>query len=126
MSAPAGLPLVQHSLLMLLDLAGAGQFTLERVVEAACHAPARLYGIADRGFLREGHYADCVLVDPQGGQQVDSGSLLYKCGWSPLEGHRFSARIDATFVNGALAWKDGKLPGAPSGQALVCNSRRNS
>ena len=125
MSAPAGLPLVQHSLLMLLDLARAGHFTAERAVEAACHAPARLYGIADRGFLREGYFADCVLVDPQGGQQVDSGSLLYKCGWSPLEGHRFSARIDTTFVNGAVAWKDGKLSGPPSGQALVCNSRGN-
>ena len=122
LSAPAGLPLVQHSLLMLLDLARASHFTVERAVEAACHAPARLYGIADRGFLREGHYADCVLVDPQGGQQVDSKSLLYKCGWSPLEGHRFGARVDTTFVNGAVAWKDGKLSGAPSGQALVCNS----
>ena len=125
LSAPAGLPLVQHSLLMLLDLARAGHLTVERAVEAACHAPARLYGIADRGFLREGYFADCVLVDPQGGQQVDSGSLLYKCGWSPLEGHRFSARIDTTFVNGAVAWKDGKLSGPPSGQALVCNSRGN-
>ncbi|MYA30728.1 MAG: dihydroorotase [Gammaproteobacteria bacterium] len=122
LSAPAGLPLVQHSLLMLLDLARAGHFTVERAVEAACHAPARLYGIADRGFLREGYFADCVLVDPQGGQQVDSKSLLYKCGWSPLEGHRFGARVDTTFVNGAVAWKDGKLSGAPSGQALVCNS----
>ena len=125
-SAPAGLPLVQHSLLMLLDLARAGHFTAERAVEAACHAPARLYGIADRGFLREGYFADCVLVDPQGGQQVDSGSLLYKCGWSPLEGHRFSARIDTTFVNGAVAWKDGKLSGPPSGRALDCNSRGDS
>ena len=126
LSAPAGLPLVQHSLLMLLDLARAGHLTVERAVEAACHAPARLYGIADRGFLREGYFADCVLVDPQGGQQVDSGSLLYKCGWSPLEGHRFSARIDTTFVNGAVAWKDGKLSGPPSGRALDCNSRGNS
>ena len=124
--APAGLPLVQHSLLMLLDLAHAGHFTIERAVEAACHAPARLYGIAGRGFLREGYFADCVLVDPQGGQQVDSGTLLYKCGWSPLEGHRFGARIDTTFVNGTVAWKDGKLSGPPSGRALVCNSRRDS
>ena len=126
LSAPAGLPLVQHSLLMLLDLARAGHFTVERAVEAACHAPARLYGIADRGFLREGYFADCVLVDPEGGQAVTRDSLLYKCGWSPLKGHRFSARIDTTFVNGAVAWKDGKLSGPPSGQALGCNSRGNS
>lgn len=126
LSAPAGLPLVQHSLLMLLDLARAGHFTAERAVEAACHAPARLYRIADRGFLREGHFADCVLVDPEGGQKVGPGNLLYKCGWSPLEGHRFSARIDTTFVNGAVAWKDGKLSGPPSGRALVCNSRGDS
>ena len=122
LSAPAGLPLVQHSLLMLLDLARAGHFTVERAVEAACHAPARLYGIAERGFLREGYFADCVLVDPEGGQKVDPGNLLYKCGWSPLEGHRFSARVDTTFVNGAPAWMGGKLVGAPAGQALVCNS----
>ena len=126
LSAPAGLPLVQHSLLMLLDLAEAGHISLERVVEAACHAPARLYGIGERGFLREGYFADCVLVDPQGGQHVDSGSLLYKCGWSPLEGHRFSARIETTFVNGMLAWRDGKLSGPPTGQALACNSRGDS
>ena len=126
LSAPAGLPLVQHSLLMLLDLVDGGHLTAERIVEAACHAPARLFGITDRGFLREGYFADCVLVDPQGRQQVNSGSLLYKCGWSPLEGHRFSARIDTTFVNGAVAWSGGKLSGPPRGQALVCNSRGNS
>ena len=121
LSAPAGLPLVQHSLLMLLDLAGAGHFSVERAVEAACHAPARLYGIAERGFLREGYYADCVLVDPQVGQLVDRQSLLYKCGWSPLEGHRFRASIDATFVNGAVVWADGALAGLPAGQPLICN-----
>lgn len=123
LSAPAGLPLVQHSLLMLLDLAGAGHFSVERAVEGACHAPARLYGIAERGFLREGYYADCVLVDPRGGQRVDRQSLLYKCGWSPLEGHRFRAGIDATFVNGAKVWADGTLAGLPAGQPLICNDR---
>lgn len=121
LSAPAGLPLVQHSLLMLLDLAAAGHITVERAVEAACHAPARLYGIAERGFLREGYFADCVLVDPEGGQAVTRDSLLYKCGWSPLEGHHFSASIDTTFVNGAIAWANGELAGPPSGQPLVCN-----
>ena len=126
LSAPAGLPLVQHSLLMLLDLAHAGHLTVERAVQAACHAPAQLYGIAERGFLREGYFADCVLVDPGGGHTVSSENVRYKCGWSPLEGHRFSARIDTTFVNGAVAWKDGELSGAPSGQALVCNSRGGS
>ena len=121
LGAPAGLPLVQHSLLMLLDLARAGHFSVERAVEAACHAPALLYGIAERGFLREGYYADCVLVDPQDGQLVDRQSLLYKCGWSPLEGHRFRARIDATFVNGAMVWAGGALAGLPAGQPLICN-----
>lgn len=121
MNSPAGLPLVQHSLLMLLDLAHAGHLTVERVVEAACHAPARLYGIAERGFLREGYFADCVLVDPAGGQKVDPGNLLYKCGWSPLEGHRFSARVDTTFVNGAMVFAGGRVQGPAAGQALVCN-----
>lgn len=121
MNSPAGLPLVQHSLLMLLDLAHAGHLTVERVVEAACHAPARLYGIAERGFLREGYFADCVLVDPAGGQKVNPGNLLYKCGWSPLEGHRFSARVDTTFVNGAMVFAGGRVQGPAAGQALVCN-----
>ena len=120
-AAPAGLPLVQHSLLMLLDLARDGHLSVERAVEAACHAPARLYGIADRGFLREGCFADCVLVDPEGGQPVTRESIHYKCGWSPLEGHRFSARIDATFVNGSMVFSDGRLHGPPAGRALICN-----
>jgi len=119
--APAGLPLAQHSLLMLLDLARAGHFTLERAVEAACHAPARLYGIAGRGFLREGYFADCVLVAPNGGHRVTACSLLYKCGWSPLEGHRFAARIEATFVNGSMVFSGGRLRGPPAGQPLICN-----
>ena len=119
--APAGLPLVQHSLLMLLDLAREGHLSVERAVEAACHAPARLYGIAERGFLREGYFADCVLVDPEGGQAVARANLLYKCGWSPLEGHRFRARIDKTFVNGAVVFSGGRLRGTPAGKALLCN-----
>lgn len=123
LSAPAGLPLVQHSLLMLLDLARAGHFSVERAVEAACHAPARLYGIAERGYLREGHFADCVLVDPEGGQEVDAGNLLYKCGWSPLEGHRFGARVDTTFVNGAMVFSGSHVQGPPAGQPLICNDR---
>ena len=121
LGAPAGLPLVQHSLLMLLDLARAGHFTVERAVEAACHTPARLYGIAGRGYLREGYFADCVLVDPNGGQRVEPENLLYKCRWSPLEGHRFGAGVDTTFVNGARVWSDGRLLGRPAGQALRCN-----
>ena len=121
--APAGLPLVQHSLLMLLDLARDGHIAVERAVEAACHAPARLYGIADRGFLREGYFADCVLIDPEGGQTVTRDSLLYKCGWSPLEGHRFAARVDTTLVNGSVVFSGGGLCGSPAGTALVCNAQ---
>ena len=122
-NAPAGLPLVQHSLLMLLDLARDGHITVERAVEAACHAPARLYGVADRGFLREGYFADCVLIDPEGGQTVTRNSLLYKCGWSPLEGHRFAARVDTTLVNGSVVLSGGRLCGSPAGKALVCNAQ---
>ncbi len=119
--APAGLPLVQHSLLMLLDLARDGHFSVERAVAAACHAPARLYGIAERGFLREGYFADCVLVDPHGGEDVTRDSLRYKCGWSPLEGHRFAARVDTTWVNGSMVFSGGRLCGPPAGRPLVCN-----
>jgi dihydroorotase len=117
-AAPAGLPLVQHALLVLFDLAREGRLALETVVDRASHAPADLFGIVDRGYLREGYYADFVLVDPEQPQTVSSSNILYKCGWSPFEGQAFSSSILATVVNGHIAWRDGKLTGSVAGQRL--------
>ena len=118
--APSGLPLVQHSLQVLLDLVAQGAFTLETAVERACHAPATLFGVERRGFLREGYAADLVVVDPRKPYTVRAGNTLYQCGWSPLEGHTFGATIERTFVNGACVFADGRLrPDAPKGQRLT-------
>ena len=118
--APSGLPLVQHSLQVLLDLVAQGVLTLETAVERACHAPATLFGIQGRGFLREGYAADLVVVDPRRPYTVSAGNTLYQCGWSPLEGHTFGATIERTFVNGVCVFADGRLRAdAPRGQRLT-------
>ena len=117
--APSGLPLVQHSLLMLLDLWKQGALPLETLVMRAAHAPAELFGIVDRGHIRPGMWADLVLVDPERPTEVTKGGLLYKCGWSPLEGHRFACSVDMTVVNGHVAYEDGRLrEDAPRGREL--------
>ena len=122
--APAGLPLVQHALLLLFELAAAGRISPERIVDKACHAPADVFGIADRGYLREGAYADLVLVDAGRPTTVSEPSLLYKCGWSPFTGHRFSSSIDTTLVNGTVVFRHGKLSGAAPGRRLdFCRER---
>ncbi len=118
-AAPAGLPLVQHALLVLFDLAREGRLSVATIVDRASHAPADLFGIVDRGYLREGYYADLVLVDPEQPQAVAAPNLLYKCGWSPFEGHSFCASIAATVVNGHPAWRDGKLTPNVPGQKLT-------
>ncbi|MFZ9201448.1 MAG: dihydroorotase [Opitutales bacterium] len=117
--APAGLPLIQHSLLMFLDLWRQGVLPLETLVQRACHAPAEIFGVIDRGFIRPGMWADLVLVDPERPTTVTADKLLYKCGWSPLEGHTFGCSVAMTVVNGNVAYEDGKLrPDAPMGRAL--------
>ena len=117
--APSGLPLVQHSLQVLVDLAKQGAFTLETAVERACHAPAVLFGVEQRGFIREGYWADLVVVDPKKPYAVQPGNVLYQCGWSPLEGHTFSSTIERTFVNGVCVFEDGKIRAdAPRGMRL--------
>ncbi|HEX7380994.1 MAG TPA: dihydroorotase [Nevskiaceae bacterium] len=116
--APSGLPLVQHALLILFELVHRGELGITTLVERACHAPAIGFGVVDRGFLREGCFADLVLVDPQATTTVTADSLRYKCGWSPFEGHVFPARIDATWVNGHPAWRDGRVLPGVHGQRL--------
>jgi len=121
--APAGLPLVQHALLSLFEHYHEQRLSLETIVSKTSHSVADIFGIRDRGYVREGYWADLVLVDPDGGTEVAADNILYKCGWSPFEGYRFRAAIAATLVNGVVAWRDGSLTGAISGQRLECWSR---
>ena len=116
--APSGLPLVQHALPMMLELCRDDYLGLETVVEKTSHAPARLFQIEDRGYLREGYWADLALVDYDHAFRVERGDVLYKCGWSPLEGMRFRSSIAATFVNGELVYHHGEVDDRILGQRL--------
>ena len=100
LQAHAGLPLVQHSLLLMLHYVKQGKISLEKMVEKMSHAVAVCFQIKERGFIREGYYADLVMVDLNGNSDIHAGNILYKCGWSPLEGMHFPASIVNTFVNG--------------------------
>lgn len=106
-NAPAGLPLVQHALPMVLELYHEGLLSLELVVEKTSHGPARLFDIQERGYIREGYWADLVLVDLESRYRVERKDVLYKCGWSPVEGRIFNSTIDATFVNGRRVYHRG-------------------
>ncbi|MFZ9979687.1 MAG: dihydroorotase [Opitutales bacterium] len=123
--APAGLPLIQHPLLILMDLVRQGAFSLETAVQRACHAPAILFGVENRGFIREGYWADLVVVDPAKPQPVTKDGLLYQCGWSPFEGHAFGSSIERTFVNGVCVYENGQVrPDAPKGMRLSFDGNR--
>ncbi|MCP3868474.1 MAG: dihydroorotase [Gammaproteobacteria bacterium] len=117
--APAGLPLVQWALPMALELYHERVLSLEQVIEKTCHGPARLFNIVDRGYLREGYWADLVLLDLDSPYRVERDSVLYKCGWSPLEGLRLRSRIKATLVNGRFAYRDGRVNEGVRGQRLL-------
>src|SRR5690606_15947646 len=109
---------VQHSLQVMLELAGRGHWTKELVVEKMCHAPARLFKVKERGFIREGYYADLVLVDPAAPYTVTAENILYKCGWSPFEGETFGSSVKKTFVNGKLLFDNGTVTENLFGKAL--------
>ena len=100
LKAVSGMPMLQFSLVTMLEMADAGILRPEDVVEKMCHAPARLFAIEGRGYIRPGYQADLVLVRPNSPWTVDSNTILSKCGWSPLEGHTFQWRVERTFVNG--------------------------
>ena len=108
-SAPSGGPLVQHSLLALLDMYHNGDFTLEKIVEKSAHAVAEMFDIEERGFIREGFFADLVIVDINKDHEVQKSNLLYKCGWSPFEGHTFKSTVDMTLVNGRVVYENGLI-----------------
>ncbi len=116
--APAGMPLVQHALLALFELAEGGQISPELLVDKTSHAVADIYGVVDRGYVREGYFADLVLIDNKTPYTVSSSNLLCKCHWSPFDGVTFSSSIDTTIVNGHIIYQNGKLSGDIVGQRL--------
>lgn len=117
-SAPSGLPLVQHSLVMMMQEVHRGRWSVERLVEKMCHAPAECFHVEDRGYLDEGYWADLVVFDPDFEWQVTKDSLQYQCQWSPLEGEPFQGRVEQTWVNGQLAWDGSKITANSSGMRL--------
>ncbi|MBB4126066.1 dihydroorotase [Xanthomonas translucens] len=116
--APSGLPLVQYALVAALELVHEGRLSVAQVVHKFAHAPALLFDVQQRGFLREGYHADLVLIDDTA-FTVRREDILSKCGWSPFEGRSFRSRIAATWVNGELAWDGTRLVGSPNGQRLA-------
>ncbi|MFY7919757.1 MAG: dihydroorotase [Chryseotalea sp.] len=116
--APSGGPLVQHSVVAMLEMVKQGKITIEKVVEKMSHHVAILYRIQERGFIREGYFADLVLVNPNESWQVEKKNILAKCGWSPFEGQNFSHKVTHTFVSGYLAYANGMLQNEQMGQRL--------
>ena len=119
--AHAGLPLVQHPLLLMMHYHKMGKISLEKIAEKMSHAVATCFQIEDRGYIREGYYADLVLVDPGKTFTVAKDNILYKCGWSPLEGIEFPASVTHTFVNGHLVYENGQFDESNKGMRLSFN-----
>lgn len=119
--SPSGGPLVQHALTALLQKYHQGVISLEQIVHKACHNVAILFQIEKRGFIKEGYYADVVLVDLNSPWQVSKDNILYKCGWSPFEGETFSSKVTHTFVNGHLAYHNGQFDESNKGMRLHFN-----
>jgi len=119
--APSGGPLVQHALEALFEMHRKGYITVEKLVEKVAHNPAILFEIKDRGYIREGYKADLVLINPNAPWTVTKENIAYKCGWSPFEGTTFRARVTHTFVNGHLAYENGKIAKATNGERLTFN-----
>ncbi|MEL4456811.1 dihydroorotase [Lutimonas vermicola] len=117
--APSGGPLVQHGLLAMMEAVKRDKISIEKVVEKMCHNPARLFKIEKRGFVKEGYYADLVLVDTNSPQTVDKENILYKCGWSPFEGTTFHSTVTHTFVNGHLIYNKGVFNDSIKGKRLI-------
>lgn len=119
--APSGGPLVQHSILAMLDFYHQGKISLEKIVEKMSHNVADMFSIDRRGYIREGYFADLVLVNPNDSTAVNKDTILYKCGWSPFEGHTFKSSITHTFVNGHLAYNNGTIDESKLGDRLLFN-----
>ncbi len=119
LTAPSGGPLVQHALPAMLQKHSEGMISLERLVHKMCHAPAICFQMKDRGYVREGYFADLVMVDLNRPWTVAKDNILCKCGWSPFEGHQFGASVVKTFVSGHLAYDDGRFDESAMGQRLT-------
>lgn len=119
--SPAGLPLVQHPLLIMIDIAKEGHISLELIAEKTAHAVADCFQIEERGYIREGYWADLAIIDLQKPTSVSKENILYQCGWSPLEGQTFSASVAHTFVSGHLAYSNGSFNEAVRGKRLLFN-----
>jgi len=119
--SPSGGPMIQHSLVAMLEFYQKDKMSLENVVEKMCHNPAVLFQIQNRGFIREGYYADLTLVDLNDKWLVEKDNLLYKCGWSPMVGQEFRSRVSKTFVNGHLVYSNGKFDESNKGKRLMFN-----
>ena len=121
LKAPSGGPLVQYGLIAMLEKVKEGTINLEKVVEKMCHAPAEMFNVVDRGFIREGYFADLVLINPSSSTLVSRDSVLSLCGWSPFEGFNFAHQISTTFVNGNIVYSDNKPIEGVSGTRLFFN-----
>lgn len=119
LQSPSGIPLLAHTFLVMYELHLQEVISIEKIIEKMCHAPAKLFSISERGFIREGYYADLALFDPKTDFEVEKSNIFYKCNWSPFEGHRFKGRITDTFVNGILSYTMGSSTGLKSAQRLL-------
>ncbi len=119
LKAPSGGPLVQHAVVALFEAYHQGKISVEKIVEKMCHNPAKIFKIEKRGFIREGFYADLVLVNPNSAWHVTKDNILAKCGWSPFDGTTFNSRITHTFVNGQLVYDNFKVIDIPYGERLL-------
>lgn len=122
LKAASGGPLIQHSLVSMLQMAKNGLFTFEKVIEKMCHAPAELYRVEKRGFIRKGYYADLVLIDPDKSWTVNQSNILYKCAWSPFEGTNFDYKVLTTWVNGNKVFDDDIVDETIRGKRLLFTS----
>tara|TARA_B100001123_G_scaffold80194_1_gene91088 strand:+ start:2105 stop:3448 length:1344 start_codon:yes stop_codon:yes gene_type:complete len=121
LNCPSGGPLVQHSLVAMLEGYHNNKIKLEKIVQKMCHNPAILYEIEKRGFIKEGYYADIVIFNLNNPWTVNKGNILYKCGWSPFEGNTFRSRISYTIVNGNIVYNNGKILDNKLGKKLIFN-----
>lgn len=122
--APSGGPLVQHSLVAMMELCGQGKIKVEKIVEKMCHNPAIIFGISDRGFIREGYKADLCLLNPGREWTVSKDNILYKCGWSPFEGQTFSSSVEKTIINGQTVYDRGRIEEEARGELLLFNREK--
>ena len=118
-TCPSGGPLVQHALVAMFEAHHQGKISVEKIVEKMCHNPAKIFKIENRGFIKEGYFADIAIVNAYLPWNVKKENILYKCGWSPFEGYNFKSRVTHTFVNGKLVYANGKVKETKVGQRLL-------